>query len=580
MSGTTGAPAAADPAPPILPRATTTPVGRSPHGALPPRGLERASQSSLKTGRFGRMFRNLPVYQHRRETLIELGGLMIQPVPAPPEKIDEPIGTPDDDENRAKQGGQLRLPAGYTYFGQFVDHDITFDPVSSLTRQNDPDGLTDFRTPRYDLDSVYGRGPSDQPYLYDSDELHLLLGESVDPEEPAFAGPDLVRVPAGATTDGRRRALVGDPRNDENLIVSQLQAAIIRFHNRVLDHLGPKNTHLGKDDLFKLVQKTVRWHYQWVVVHDFLVRLVGEPVIDDILHRDHYTIPSGNGAAPPETFFTPRLRFYSWENEPFMPVEFSVAAYRYGHSMVRPSYLINDFAKTFPALPDVNRIRIFRPGGTQFQHLNGFRPLPPKWGVQWKYFLTGIHDAPGPDDAHLPQPSYRIDTELANALGALPASIAGPEDMGAGAPPSVAQILAVRNLLRGLELGLPSGQEVARAMGLEPLDDAVLLADPVGGPLSPAAKADLAGNAPLWFYVLREAEHATHGAHLGPVGGRIVAEVLIGLLVGDPLSYINVAPGWKPELPGAAAPGRYTLSDLVNFANADRPRFDWAASHA
>jgi hypothetical protein len=527
------------------------------------------------------MFRNLPVYEHRRETLIELGRLMIQPLPAPPEKIDLPLDAtePDDDENRSKQGGKLRLPAGYTYFGQFVDHDITFDPVSSLTRQNDPDGLTDFRTPRYDLDSVYGRGPSDQPYLYDSDELHLLLGETVD-TDPRFAGPDLVRVPEGATADGTRRALVGDPRNDENLIVSQLQAAIIRFHNGVLDFLGPQNTHRSKDDLLKLVQKTVRWHYQWVVVHDFLVRLVGEPVIDDILHRDHYKIPSGNGAAPPETFFTPRLRFYHWENEPYMPVEFSVAAYRYGHSMVRPSYLINDFAKTFPELPDVNRIRIFRPGGTQFQHLNGFRPLPPKWGVQWKYFLEGIHDPDGPADAHLPQPSYKIDAELANALGELPASIAGPEDLGGGAPPSIAQILAVRNLLRGLELGLPSGQEVARAMGLEPLEDSVLLKDPIGGPLSAAAKADLAGNAPLWFYVLREAEHVTKGSHLGPVGGRIVAEVLIGLLVGDPLSYINVAPGWKPDvLPGAAHPDRFTLSDLINFADAERPRFDWGASH-
>src|SRR4051794_15429233 len=268
MSGTTKATPAvapsADPAPPILPTAPTTPVGRLPHGSTPPRGLERAVQSDLALGRFGRMFRNLPVYEHRRETLIELGGLMIQPLPAAPEKMDEPLGVADDDENVAKLGSHLRLPAGYTYFGQFVDHDITFDPVSSLTRQNDPDGLVDYRTPRFDLDSLYGRGPADQPYLYEPDGLHLTLGRNVS-EDIRTQGPDLQRVASG-------RAIIGDPRNDENLIVSQLQVAFIRFHNAVLDHVGAEHGDLSKDDVFKLAQQTVRWHYQWVVVHDYLRR--------------------------------------------------------------------------------------------------------------------------------------------------------------------------------------------------------------------------------------------------------------------------------------------------------------------
>src|SRR3954451_4613158 len=575
MSGTTKAtPAVApstDPAPPILPTAPTTPVGRLPHGSTPPRGLERAVQSDLALGRFGRMFRNLPCYGPRGGPLTELGGLMIQPLPAAPEKMDEPLGVADDDENVAKLGGHLRLPAGYTYFGQFVDHDITSPPLSSLTRQNDPDGLTDYRTPRYDLDSLYGRGPSDQPSLYDGDGLHLLTGDRVS-EDERFAGPDLVRVPAGATSDGSRRALIGDPRNDENLIVSQLQSTVIRFHNKVVDYLGPRHPQLHSGDLLKLAQKTVRWHYQWVVVHDFLMRLVGENVVADILHRDSYAIPSANGSKL--VHFTPQLRFYHWEHEPYMPVEFSVAAYRYGHSMVRPSYLINDRAQTFPALPDVDRIRLFRHGGTQFQSLNGFRPLPPEWGVQWKFFLDDVDDASGPDDHHLPQPSYKIDTELANPLGELTDATAGPEELAPGAPPNLAQILAVRNLLRGLELGIPSGQEVARAMGLQPLTDAQLLTDQVGGPLTDAAKADLAGNVPLWYYVLKEAEVLAGAAHLAPVGGRIVAEVLIGLLLGDPLSFINVAPGWRPDLPGAKKPGHYALSDVVNFANAPRERFE------
>jgi len=540
-----------DPYPP-----PTTPTDPGPHGA-PPRGLSRATQSSLSQGRFGRMFRNLPVYSHKPTTLGELGGKMIQPLEDP---FDKDVDVQDEDENTATlANGSLRLPAGYTYFGQFVDHDITFDPVSSLTRQNDPDGLTDFRTPRYDLDSVYGRGPSDQPYLYEPDGLRLRLGDPVS-ATPAFAGPDLLRAPGPNAAD--RRALIGDPRNDENLIVSQLQVTAIKFHNAVVAHLQG-TPGITKDDLFKVVQKTVRWHYQWVVVHDFLPRLVGEETIADILPEEpHAVFPSGGpGDLGP---VKPALRFFHWDEEPYMPVEFSVAAYRYGHSMIRPSYFINDIAHTAPEIPGTTRIRLFLQGGSEHQRLNGFGPLPSEWGVQWKYFLPGIHDALGDRDEHLPQPSYKIDAELANPLAALTDATAAPEVLFAGADATLAQDLAIRNLLRGLQLGLPSGQAVARAMGVEPLSEDELLADLVGGALSEKAKEDLRDNAPLWFYILREAAVRADSAHLGPVGGRIVAEVLIGLLVGDPLSYINVEPRWRPELPGAVA-GAFTLSDLVNF---------------
>jgi len=537
----------------------TTPIAPAPHGAAP-RGLARAPQSSLTQGRFGRMFRNLPVYAHRPETLATLGGLMIQPVEDP---FDKDLGLVDEDENTATLEGsdELRLPAGYTYFGQFVDHDITFDPVSSLTRQNDPDGLTDFRTPRYDLDSVYGRGPADQPYLYEADGLRLRLGDPVS-ANPSFAGPDLLRAPG--SVPGDRRALIGDPRNDENLIVSQLQVTMIKFHNKVVQHLQGTSGISG-DDLFKLAQKTVRWHYQWVVVHDFLPRIVGDATIADILDDTGRAVfPSGGpGDLGP---IEPKLRFYHYDDEPFMPVEFSVAAYRYGHSMIRPSYFINDIAHTDPPIDGTTRIRLFLHGATEHQALNGFGPLASQWGVQWKYFLPGIvGDAANPRDQFLPQPSYKIDAELVNPLSTLTDATAAPEVLFTGADQSLAQDLAIRNLLRGLQLGLPSGQTVAKAMGVEPLGDADLLADLVGGPLPDDAKADLAGNAPLWYYILKEAEVRAGSAHLGPVGGRIVAEVLLGLLLGDPLSYIQVEPRWKPELPGAAT-GKFTLSDLVNFA--------------
>jgi hypothetical protein len=497
------------------------------------------------------MFRNLPICDPPDDSLVKLGLAMVQELEEG--KLDEPLGEEDPDENVAQLDGALRLPAGYTYFGQFVDHDITFDPVSSLTRQNDPDGLVDFRTPRFDLDSLYGRGPADQPYLYKKDGVHLALGTKLAPDqasEDPTAGPDLQRAANG-------RALIGDPRNDENLIVSQLQVAFIRFHNRVVTNLGNENPTRSKDEVFKLAQREVRWHYQWVVVHDFLRRLVGEDVVEEILNPDPYLVPGG--AEVPLS--APKLRFFGWEKEPFMPVEFSAAAYRFGHSMVRPSYLINTVATTDPPVQNASRIPLFAQEGAPKQSLNGFRRPPDNWAVQWRFFLPGIDDGLEADP-RLPQPSYKLDAELAHPLGALPKSTAEPEALVAGFDPSIAQGLAVRNLLRGRRLDLPSGEDVALAMGLSPLSDAALFD---GVELEEGVKKDLEGRAPLWFYVLKEAEIEGEAARLGPVGGRIVAEVLIGLLCGDPLSYLNVDPNWKPKLP-AASEGKFTLSDLINFA--------------
>jgi len=495
------------------------------------------------------MFRRVPVYQQSPSSLAELAKAMIQGLEDG--ELDKLLGVPDDDENTStRPDGKLRLPAGYTYFGQFVDHDITFDPVSSLERQNDPDALVDFRTPRFDLDSLYGRGPSDQPYLYEPDGVHLTLGRDVASGNTA-TGHDLQRSASG-------RAIIGDPRNDENLIVSQVQVAFLAFHNKVLDRIGSENPGLGAQDVFKLAQQTVRWHYQWIVVHDFLARLVGDEVVDEILAPKPYAAPGGAGATT-----RPDLRFFHWRDSPYMPVEFSVAAYRFGHSIIRPSYLLNDIIP-LPRAEHAARIPLFSDSGDDLSHLNGFRPLPDAWAIQWKYFLPDIRgDAAGPNDQFLPQPSYKLDAELSNPLGSLPASVAQPEEIVEGEPPSLAQVLAARNLIRGLRLGIPAGQDVARAMGLTPLDDTQLFGDMS---LSNGAIEDLAGHAPLWFYILKEAEIVSGSAHLGPVGGRIVAEVLIGLLAGDPLSYLSVDPGWRPTLP-ALAQHTFVLSDVFNLIN-------------
>jgi hypothetical protein len=489
------------------------------------------------------MFRNLPVYAHEVDQLCAIAKLMIAEAdPKDTAHVPDPE-EPDPDENPL-------IPAGYTYLGQFIDHDITFDPVSSLQAQNDPDALHDFRTPSLDLDSLYGRGPDDQPYLYcngPNEGKHPVLGFDrrgvmfrrgrfvADPEEGPVAGPDLPR-----NEDGR--AIIGDPRNDENVIVSQLHSVMLRFHNRVVEKTSELHPKLSGAELFCEAQRRVRWHYQWIVVHDFLRRVVdgdsgdnstvGGGVVDDILQTQAFRVSDGKGTA-----LDPHLVVYRWHNSPFMPVEFSVAAYRFGHSMVRPSYFINEVVRREQ---DNARIPILSrdPDPNARTNLNGFRFLPSQFGVDWKFF----YDI---DPAFEPQRSYRIDTKISHPLGDLP-----------GQPGGISS-LAERNLKRGHSMSFPSGQTIAKAMGLVPLSE-----ESIG--LSEIA-AEYAADTPLWYYILKEAEVRDEGTHLGPVGGRIVAEVLLGLLIGDPLSYLNLQPNWTPDLGPTA--GRFTMSDLINLAN-------------
>lgn len=523
-------------------RGPTTPTSRKFHGSAL-RGLDATSVSYSTAGRFGRLFRNIPVFEHKIGELGALADTMIAPQDARDTRPVPATAPVDERENPL-------IPAGYTYFGQFIAHDITFDPTSSLQRQSDPDGLIDFRTPRFDLDSLYGRGPADQPYLYrngpvndphpifgfDRRGVMLLEGESRgDPNRPEtlpFAGPDLPRNSQG-------RALIGDPRNDENLIVSQLEATFIKFHNRMVERVF-QETGLTGDNLLQEAQRLVRWHYQWIVVRDYLPRVVdgdsgdgstlGHGVVGDILQYQAYATSEGRQVS----VCRPHLQFYRWHVEPFIPVEFSVAAYRFGHSMVRPSYFINDLVRE-----KTNNIRIpiFSAAQDPLANLNGFRPLPDLWGVQWKYYFEL-------DSASPPQRSFKIGTKLANPLGAVPANPDLPN-------------LAHRDLLRAIRLSVPSGQRVARAMGIQPISNSDLGLVGRGAP-------DFDGDAPLWFYILREAELLAASQHLGPVGGRICAEVLIGLLVGDPLSWINVEPNWQPPL---AEHGRFAMPELIRFAS-------------
>lgn len=525
----------------------------TPHGRGV-RGLSLPRSSISFSGAFGRIFRALPPAEFGRndkenhDNLKLLGKAMVS-------TRDKPKNGPDDEESG--------IPALYTYLGQFVDHDLTFDPASSLQQQNDPDGLVDYRTPKFDLDNVYGRGPDDQPYLYDfsvsSSQARFLLGK------PLTGGGDLNRdardLPRNSALVAQQqpaRAIIGDPRNDENALVSQLQSLFLRFHNRLID---------DKKLSFADAQQTMRFHYQWMLIHDFLPKLVNKKTLHSIFPHlaDHSSIADN----PPE------LRFYHPRNEAFMPLEFSVAAYRFGHSMVRPGYRLNDNPHTL--LP------IFgQHGNHQRPHsLRGFMAPADDWALDWARFidieprLYGVAlDDDGKINGKDPTPeqlqengrrlqlAYRIDTSIVFPLGDLPPDVA---DL-------IVPSLAERNLLRGWRLRLPSGQDVARAMGEEILDKILIgkfQDTPATKPIeeiSPVFK----DSCPLWAYCLAEtADHTVpgyHGVHsklLGPVGGRIVAETFAGILAYDSQSFLSQDPRWKPTL---GKDNQFGLRDFVNFA--------------
>jgi hypothetical protein len=498
------------------------------------RGILAVNSSALFQGRFGRMFRNIPpatfgstdaeneTNLHKLARAMEAG-------------LDFPKDDPDAEESG--------IPALYTYFGQFVDHDITFDPMSSLIKQNDPAGLVDFRNPALDLDNVYGRGPSDQPYMYEPGGMKFLLGDPLTGGHPHAR--DLPRNSAG-------RALIGDPRNDENSIVSQLQGLFLHFHNRLVDE--------HPDASFEEIQQLLRFHYQYIVLNDFLPRIVSKSVLDDL---------KTNGA-----YDRSKMKFFHWKNDPFMPVEFSVAAYRLGHSMIRPGYRLND-NNLLPIFP-IPRTRFATKG------LTGFQPVAHGRAIDWGRFIDvdiRSYGAVHGKKKRL-QLAYRIDPSFVHPLGTLPPAVVSDK------PKSLGE----RNLVRGWRLQLPSGQDVARSMGLVPLaDDKIMISkavdvpDPADGPvlnIVQAAGKVFADNCPLWTYILAEAAQNRESVKipviedisistpkLGPVGGRIVAEVLLGLVFGDGASLLSRDAFWQP-----ATGKNFTLKDFVNYALGRGPK--------
>jgi len=424
-----------------------------------------------------------------------------------------------------------KIPAGFTYLGQFVDHDITLDLSSLSDKKRDPLGLENFRTPALDLDSVYGLGPDGSPHLYARDPGNLadigpklLIGRNINVGFGGVTGDfenDLPRSPQGL-------ALIGDPRNDENLLVAQTHLAFLKFHNKICDQLALDGTPRGQ--LFAEARRIVTWHYQWMILHDLVERLCGEGIVAKILHDGR--------------------KHYRFKKTPYMPVEFSVAAYRLGHSMVRQRYSHNRI------FDDTGFDLLFGFSGLSGQIIGDLAPadpqaplpvpvLPSNWIIDWRRF----HELDRPDEVAF-NPSRRIDPLLVDELHNLP--------NGGGD-------LAFRNLKRGVSLGLPSGQAVAEAMGIA----APLTPDEIAtGPDGQVAKQQgLHTKTPLWYYVLKEAQVRHNGERLGPVGATIVAEVLVGLVHGDHASYLwQKGPDWTPYL-DAAQPGTFTMADLLRLVD-------------
>jgi len=381
-----------------------------------------------------------------------------------------------------------RIAAGWPFFGQFIAHDITHDR-SPLQETEDVSVLQNFRSPRLDLECLYGAGPVGQPYLYDvHDPDKLLVGHN---------GSEIGDLPRNE----QGLAMIGDPRNDTHLFVSQLHLAFLRFHNRIVDRLREQG--IDASEVFRRAVQMVRWHYQWIVFHEFLPLSVGGELVDELLQSD------------------PKVCQFS--GRAFIPVEFSDGAYRFGHAQIRATYDVNSKLRRVQIFPD----------------LVGVCSVTAERQVDWK-LLFDFEGEPRP------QSSRRIGPQLVSALMRLPRALVGET------PKTEFSSLASRDLYRGHSVALPSGESIARALGL-----AVCTATDL------KITDSVWFGTPLWLYVLAEAEVQQNGERLGEVGGRIVAEVIFALLRHDPTSFLSDLK-WQPELAGRD--GKFGISDLLKYS--------------
>ena len=506
---------------------------------LPPEVAAQSRPPDTRPDRFSRLFPNLrPFFNETSDrlerALREIGakdGIMDARDPlaeGPIRLITNPELSPRNQDNAANT-------AGTTFLGQFLDHGMTFDTTSRLGVPTRPERSPNARTPLFDLDTVYGGGPTTSPHLYqDRDKAKFIVGDN---------GPfeDLPRTNAGT-------AIIPDPRNDENLMIAGIQSAMLMFHNAVVDRLRRDRDGRERDDerrTFEQAREIVTWHYHWIILNEFLPQIVGANAVNDV--------------------FRSRNRIFKPESgEQSIPVEFQLM-YRFGHSLIRPSYRANlngnsDGSAFFGF--------IFDPAG-QGQadpvDLRGGARAPRRF-IGWQTFFNfgnlvrprPVGGALGPLSQDV-RPNKLIDTRISSPLFLLP--------LGAIASGDLPISLAERNLLRHVTWSVPSGQAIAEALRI-PVVSRTEFRD--------LARFDIGldRSTPLWFYILREAEVAGRAAGLAGgqrlvgVGARVITEVFVGLLQADPNSFLNKNPRWRPTLPAATA-GTFKMIDLLTVAGVD-----------
>jgi hypothetical protein len=448
------------------------------------------------------------------------------------------------------------IPAGFTYLGQFVDHDLTLDRTAkALGDDVTVDELIQGRSPALDLDSLYGRGPEQDRHFYAPDGIKLRVGTTAAIDFDAGTnvnrtGFDVPRVGTGTTKAQERTAQIPDTRNDENLAVAQTHVAFINFHNRVVDRLAARPVPSAL--LFEQAREEVVKHYQWMLREDYLPRIVHRTIVDDVFAHGRTVFDPGQSG--PAT----------------MPIEFSVAAFRLGHSMVREVYSWNRIFEPGGLAP-ASLLLLFAfsgtsgilapPGDLDDPNAGGLR-LPTNWIVDWRR----LHDFGPSGRPELAGPGVnrarRIDTILADPLSQLPAGSFGGRETGL-ASDDIQRNLAYRNLVRANMVELATGQQMAELIGTPALTaEQILTGTGTGADLSGLTgemRDQLVTNTPLWFYVLREAE--INGGHLNGVGGRIVVEVFHRAMDASRYSILR-EPEWRPWL-GTPESSSFTMMDLL-----------------
>jgi hypothetical protein len=520
-----------------------------------------AVPSSASALNFGKMFPKLPAFQFTAQQAQDLvqTELSQNPDPCITEQAGG-IGSACTDEGGPEDSASL--PAEYTYLGQILDHNLDFDHLGQPSAPVDPNTVPNFESFRWDLNDVFGRGPNANPGLYAADGKHLLIqGTLATPTSDGFTvvnpgtgNPfgvfDLPRNPDGT-------ANIFEPRNDENKIISQIDASFIKFYNDFVDQ--------GMS--YATARSLTQRYYQLMILDDVLPHFVGQNVIDRYLERQ----PDG----------TYDLDTPNFANANFTPIEFSIGAYRFGHALVRANYHINDAPGV--AVGD-NNIQIFDLNNFQTGDLSGGAELtgpsasnPAGFQIQWKYFVPALNRLQAADGLPADQASSgctgattgpgspgtqgcgdtginfarKTQTSVSAPLFNLPAfTIPGCTDAASPVCNGSGNLLS-RDFARGEQYGIASGQNIARALGCPVIPAASI---------NPTSDAVFNQGTPLLYYVLAEAQKANRT--LGCVGASIVAQTFLRVMWATPDSILH--DGFRPNRALVhITPGKFTFGDLL-----------------